>query len=215
MPGASLLSTLPLGLLMFAGTAVALLRRKWGKQRAALGFPALASSLGLKHAAPRHEGGAGVLSGTYQGRTVRVDADDQRLLKVRFHGAPRVDLRSYQHSLAVPFDMITIYSRDRDFDRFFRTRHAVEAIAQRIVESEQPGRLVAAFEGAHARTMQSLTITAEGVVMRFEYLSAEAVSELLQACVALADLIEPNEATPSATLEAQPAPLDPDGAALG
>ena len=214
MPGASLLSALPLGLLMFAGTAAALLRRKWGKQSAVQGFPALAESLGLQHTAPRHEGGAGLLTGTYQGRTVRVDADDQRLIKVRFHGSPRVDLRSYQHSLAVPFDMITIYSRDRDFDRFFRTRHAVEAIAQQIVESERPGRLVAAFEGAYARTMQSLTITSDGVVLRFEYLSAEAVTELLRACVELADLIEPSEATPSATLEARPAPLDP-GAAPG
>jgi hypothetical protein len=201
MPGSSLLSALPLGLLMFAGTAAVLLRKKWGAQRAALDFPALATSLGLQHAPPRHAGGAGVLSGTYQGRAVRIDADDQRLLKVRFHGAPRVDLRSYQHSIGVPFDMVTIYSRDRAFDRFFRTRHAAGPIAERIVESEQAARLVSVFEGPYARPLQSLTVTSDGVVLRFEYISAEAVRELLPACVALADLIEPNQSAAGATPE--------------
>ena len=206
MPGSSLLSALPLGLLMFAGTAAALLRRKWTKQRAALDFPALASSLGLQHAVPRHAGGSGVLSGTNQGREVRIDADEQRLLKVRFRGAPRVDLRSYQHSIGVPFDMVTVYSRDRHFDRFFRTRHAAEAIARRIADSEQPGQLVAAFEGPHARTLQSLAVTSDGVVVRFEYLSAEAVRELLPACVALANVIEPDESSDEAVAESVPAP---------
>ena len=150
-----------------------------------------------------------MISGNYRGREVRIDADEQRLLKVRFRGAPRVDLRSYQHSIGVPFDMVTVYSRDRDFDRFFRTRHAAEAIAERIVESEHPGRLVSAFEGPHARPLQSLTVTSDGVALRFEYLSAEAVRELLPACVALADLIE--EPGPDAALDAH-APHQPDGA---
>ena len=206
MPGGSLLSALPLGLLMFAGTAAVLLRRKWGTQRAALDFPALAAQLGLQHVAPRHAGGAGVLSGKYQGREVRIDADDQRLLKVRFRGAPRVDLRSYPHSVGVPFDMVTVYSRDREFDRFFRTRHAAEAIARRIIDSKQPGKLLSAFEGAHARPLQSLSVTADGVVLRFEYVTAEAVRELLPACVALADLIEPEEVGEAAAPEAQPPP---------
>lgn len=196
MPGgSSLFSALPFGLLMFAGTAVMLLRRKWGAQRAAADFPALAASLGLEHAPPRHPGGAGVLSGVYQGRTVRVDADDQRLLKVRFHGSPRVDLRSYQHTIGVPFDMVTVYSGERRFDRFFRTRHAAQPIAERIAQSEELGRLVAEFEGAHARSLQSLTVTAEGVVLRLEVVSTAAVRELLPACAALAALIEPDESS--------------------
>lgn len=206
MPGSSLLSALPLGLLMFAGTAAVLLRRKWGTRRAALDLPALATELGLRYAAPRHGSGAGVLTGSYQGREVRIDADEQRLLKVRFRGAPRVDLRSYPHSIGVPFDMVTVYSRDRDFDRFFRTRHAAEPIARRIVDSAQPGRLVSPFEGASARALQSLTVTSDGVVLRFEYVSAEAVCELLPACLALAELIEPDALEVSSAPEAQPTP---------
>ena len=209
MPGGSLLSALPIGLLMFAGSAAVLLRRKWTTQRAALDFPALAASLGLQHTPSRHAGGAGVLSGSYQGRPVRIEADEQKLLKVRFHGAPRVDLRSYQHAIGVPFDMVTVYSRDRDFDRFFRTRHAAEQIARRIARS-QPGRLVAAFEGPHARGLQSLTVTSDGIALRFEYISAEAVRELLPACVALADVIEPKEPDAAEELRAPDEPGDQD-----
>jgi hypothetical protein len=178
---------------MFAGTAAMLLRRKWSRKRAAQDLPALARDLGLTYTAPRYAGGVGTLTGTYAERNVRIDPDDQRLLKVRFRGTPRVDLRSYEHATAAPFDMITIYSRDRDFDRFFRTRHASEALARRIVEDPQLGQRVAVFQGRHARQIQSLTVTSDGVVCRFDYIPAEALRELLPACVALADLIEPSE----------------------
>ncbi|HKO93930.1 MAG TPA: hypothetical protein VJU61_22405, partial [Polyangiaceae bacterium] len=94
MPGGSLLGALPLGLLMFVGTALAIATRKWGRQRAAKHFPELARELGLELSPPRHADAVGTLTGTYAGRAVRVDPDDQRLLKVRFHGSPRVDLRS-------------------------------------------------------------------------------------------------------------------------
>lgn len=194
MPAGSLLSSLPLGLIMFGGTAFAILRRKWSRKRTAQDFPSLGRELGLEYTAPRYAGAAGTLSGSYSARMVRIDPDDQRLLKVRFHGTPRVDLRSYEHTAAAPFDMVTIYSRDRDFDRFFRTRHATEAIAQRIADSEKPGRHVQAFTGGHARQIQSVTVTSEGVVCRFDVMSTEALRELLPACVAIADLIEPSAA---------------------
>jgi hypothetical protein len=191
MPVGSLLSTLPLGLIMFGGTAFAILRRRWNRKRAAQDLPSLGRELGLQYTAPRYAGAAGTLAGTYSERVVRIDPDDQRLLKVRFHGTPRVDLRSYEHTAALPFDMVTIYSRDRDFDRFFRTRHATEEIAQRIAGADRPGRHVEAFQGGRARQIQSITITSEGVVCRFEYLSTDVLRDLLPACVALADLIEP------------------------
>jgi len=192
MPGGSLLGALPLGLLMFVGTALAVATRKWGRQRAGKRFPELARELGLELSPPRHAGATGTLTGTYAGRVVRVDPDDQRLLKVRFHGAPRVDLRSYEHTLPAPFDMVTIYSQDRSFDRFFPRRLAAEGIARRIADHERPGRLVEAFSGGYARQIQALTVTSEGVVCRFEYVPADAVRVLLPACVALADLVEPS-----------------------
>jgi hypothetical protein len=184
---------LPLGLIMFGGTAFALLRRKWKRRRAGQDLPSLARDLGLEYTAPRYAGAAGTLAGTYADRVVRIDPDEQRLLKVRFHGTPRVDLRSYQHTAAAPFDMVTLYSRDRDFDRFFRTRYAAEGISRRLLAEPQLGRYVEAFQGSHARQIQSVTVTSEGVVCRFDYMPAEVLRELLPACVALADLIEPSE----------------------
>jgi len=207
MPAGSLLSSLPLGLIMFGGTAFAILRRKWNRKRTAQDFPALGRELGLVYTAPRYAGAAGTLSGNYSDRVVRIDPDDQRLLKVRFHGTPRVDLRSYEHTAAAPFDMVTIYSRDRDFDRFFRTRHATEAIAQRIAGAEKPGRHVEPFQGGHARQIQSVTVTSEGVVCRFDVMSTEALRVLLPACVAIADLIEPSAAASLSDAPASAPPL--------
>ncbi len=140
----------------------------------------------------RHAGAVGTLSGIYAGRVVRIDPDDQRSLKVRFHGSPRVDLRSYEHALPAPFDMVTIYSQDRAFDRFFPRRLAAEPIARRIAERAEPGRLVAAFSGRYARQIQALTVTSEGVVCRFDYVPADALRTLLPACAELAELVEPS-----------------------
>ena len=84
-----------------------------------------------------------------------------------------------------------MYSRDRDFDRFFKTRYATEGISRHIVGEPRLGRYVEAFQGSHARQIQSVTVTSEGVVCRFDYMSGDALRELLPACVALADLIEP------------------------
>lgn len=206
MPGASsLLSSLPLGLIMFGGTVFALLRRKWTRKSAARDFPSLGRELGLEYTAPRYAGAVGTLAGTYAERVVRVDPDDQRLVKVRFRGLPRVDLRSYQHTAAAPFDMVTVYAQDREFDRFFKTRYATQAIAQQILDARPLGRFVEPFQGTHARQIQALTITSDGVVCRFDYMSAEALRDLLPACVALADLIEPAEGT----VVSEPASAEP------
>jgi hypothetical protein len=190
---------MPIGILMFLATLSAFLLRKLGRRRARQQFPELSRELGLEFTPPRYAGAVGTLTGTYKGRTVRIDPDDQRLIKVRFHAAPRIDLRSYEHSMRAPFDMVTIHSKDRVFDRFFKTRFATEEIAERIAAASEPGRMLAPFMGRFARQVQSLTVTGDGVVCRLDfgsppYIPAGALHELLPACVSLADLIEP-EAT--------------------
>jgi hypothetical protein len=196
MPGGSFFGQLPIGLLMFAGTVWVLISRKWGRKRAARDFPALARELALEHVPSRHTHGLGVLSGDYGGRAVRIDPDDQRMIKVRFRGTPRVDLRSYENSVRPPFDMVTIFSKDRTFERFFKTRFAAEPIARRISAAQKPGEHLAAFSGSYARQVQALTVTSDGVVCRLDfgnppYIPPGALRQLLPACVALADLIEP------------------------
>lgn len=200
IPGGLLDNGLPVGILMFIGAAYAVLRRKFGRKRAAQRFPALASALGLEHVPPRYPGNVGVLTGTYEGRTLRVDPDDQRLIKLRFHGAPRVDLRTYENALRAPFDMVTVHSGDREFDRFFKTRYASEDVAARIATAAQPGQHLRPFSGRYARHVQSVTVTSEGVVCRLDfgsppYIPEGALSELLPACARLADLLEPDGAS--------------------
>lgn len=187
---------LPIGILMFLGTAIAFVRRKLGRKRAAQRFPELAMQLGLEYTAPRYKGNVGILTGTYDGRPVRVDPDEQRLIKLRFHGTPRVDLRTYENSLRPPFDMVTVHSGDRVFDRFFKTRFASEDVAARISTSPQAGECLAPFLGRYSRHVQSVTVTAEGVVCRLDfgsppYIPEGALNELLPACAQLANVLEP------------------------
>lgn len=195
---------LPIGILMFLGMAFAMLRRRLGRKWAATRFPDLAVRLGLEHTPPRHRGGIGVLTGTYAGRAVRVDPDDQRLIKLRFHGAPRVDLRTYDNGQRPPFDMVTVHSGDRGFDRFFKTRFASEELAERIALAHQPGASLGPFQGRYARQVQSVTVTSEGVICRLDfgsppYIPEGALSELLPACCALADLLDPQPPPPQSS----------------
>jgi hypothetical protein len=211
IPGGLLDSGLPLGILMFLGAALAFLRRKLGRKRAAQRFPTFAAAFGLEHTPPRYPGNVGVLTGTYGGRTVRIDPDDQRLIKLRFHGTPRVDLRTYENSLRAPFDMVTVHSGDREFDRFFKTRFGSEQVAARIATSEHPGRRLRPFMGRYARHVQSVTVNSEGVVCRLDfgsppYIPEGALHELLPACAQLADLLEPGGDGPTA--EAEPSGRD-------
>jgi hypothetical protein len=214
IPGGLLDNGLPIGILMLLGTALAVVKRKIGRRRAVQRFPALAATLGLEHTPPRYPGNVGVLTGTYAGRSVRVDPDDQRLVKLRFHGAPRVDLRTYENALRPPFDMVTVHSGDRDFDRFFKTRYASEDVAAFIATAEGPGECLRPFMGRYARHVQSVTVTSEAVVCRLDfgtppYIPEGALNELLPACAALADLLEPPAASQAAASQA--AAAEPEG----
>src|SRR5688572_9006240 len=196
MPGGSLSGALPIGILMFLGTLFAYLQRRAGRKRAAQTFPALARRFGLEYTPPRYKGAVGLLTGKFENRAIRVDPDDQRLIKVRFRGAPAVDLRSYEHAMRAPFDMVSFRSGDREFDRFFKTRFASEEIAARIARSDTPSRHLDPFIGRYSRHVQALTITGDGVVCRLDfgtppYIPDHALEDLLPACAALAELIEP------------------------
>jgi hypothetical protein len=204
IPGGLLDNGLPIGILMFLGTAWAVLRRRLGRRRAAQRFPDLAAQLGLEYVPPRYPGNVGVITGTYEGRALRIDPDDQRLIKLRFHGTPRVDLRTYENSLRPPFDMVIVHSGDREFDRFFKTRFASEDIAAAIATAHEPSRQLAPFSGRYARHVQSVTVTSEGVVCRLDfgsppYIPEGALHDLLPACAALAQLLEPTGAAADET----------------
>jgi hypothetical protein len=107
-----------------------------------------------------------------------------------------VDLRSYEASPRAPFGMVTVYSGDRDFDRFFRTRFAAEDMADAIAATSSPGACVAAFEGRYRRQVKELSVTSGGVTCRLDFghpahIPVGAIQRLLPACSDLADLVEP------------------------
>jgi hypothetical protein len=103
-----------------------------------------------------------------------------------------------------------VHSGDRQFDRFFKTRFASEAIAARIATANQPGQRLKPFMGRYARHVQSVIVTTEGVVCRLDfgsppYIPEGALNELLPACAELADLLEPQDGSavrePEAAIE--------------
>lgn len=209
---------LPIGLLMFVGSLIALTLRRTGHRRAVQEFPSLATELGLRHQAPRHGGAQGVLAGELRGRRVHIDPDDQGRILVRFRGQPAIDLRTYEHSLRAPRGMVTLFFGKRELDRFFRTRFASPEVAgQPSLAPELAARVEPLREGRFARNLQALTITSEGVTASFDFgrprhLPAQAVRELLPTCLDLADLIEPS-GTAAEPLSAPPRIADPEALA--
>lgn len=209
-------TALPIGLVMFLSTVLALVLRKSGQKKAIKAFPALAQELGLQFVAPRYEKAQGTLVGEIDGRRVHVDPDEQQRILIRFKpGAsaspPAIDLRTYEHSLRAPFGMVTLYTSDRAIDQFFRTRFASPALAEELAEEDELADCIEPFRGVFARNLKGLSVTAEGITCtldfgRPQHIPAEAVRELLPACLALAELIETNAAAASAHEASVPPP---------
>jgi hypothetical protein len=194
MPG-SLLDGIPIGIIMFVGTAGAFLWRKLRRKRATEDLPELARELNLVFDASRYAKGQGRLKGTYQGYEVRIDPEEARGIVVRSKQAVQIDLRTYEQSQRAPFGWVTIFSQDRSFDRFFKTRFASEELAATLADSPEPSRYLEAFTGAYARQIESLILTGEGLKCKLNFgnppfIPAEAVRTLLPACVALVSFVE-------------------------
>lgn len=184
---------LPLGMVFFAGLVFGVLRRKSGHRAAARGYPDLATRLGLTYKPSSYRSGVGSLVGTYQGFVVIVDPDEQRRIRVRFEGAPAVDLRTYERDSGPPKTMRTVFTRDKRFDGFFKTRWAAERERATLESLEEPGTLVAPFR--RLRQLKELSVTSVGVSAVFDfgnppYIPVAIIEELLPALVALAALFE-------------------------
>lgn len=185
---------LPMGLIFFAGLVFSLLRRKTGHHLARKQYPELAARLGLAYKPSSYRSGVGTLSGTYRGFAVVVDPDEQRRIRVRFEGSPKVDLRNYEKEGRPPHDMRTVFSRDKKFDAFFKTRWAGEAERTLLEALDHPAALLAPFR--LVRELKELNVTAVGVSCVFDYgnppfIPRDVVELLLPAMVELARLFEP------------------------
>lgn len=199
------------GLLGVVFVVALLLAHAWRRVRSsrpAHGLSALAAELGLSYHAPSQERGQGQLRGSCRGRSVLIDADERKVIMARFAGAPRIDLRSYEIAMPVPFNMVQLSAADDAFNRYWKTRRASVDLAEAVEERATAG-LLAAFRGKFARNVASVIVTAEGVTCSFDRgkppsIPPEAVRELLRGCLELAELVEPTTGAPDARAVPEP-----------
>jgi len=185
--------------LLGVGLVLSMLVVQWQRRRrrrkAMRAFPALAASLGLQHEPGEFAGYQGVLRGEYRGFHVVVDPDEERNICVRFSGQPRVDLRSVGSTEPVPADMLPVVADDLEFNRFWKTRRASAAIADRLATAAKRA-WIEPFQGRFAGQVRTLLVSADGITCELDfgtppYMPVDAVRELLAGCVALAAAFEP------------------------
>lgn len=186
----------PVGLVFLGGMVLTLLRRKKGHRDAQKEYPELAAHLGLAHRPSQFQRGVGTLSGEVDGYSVTVDPDEQRRIRVRFRGAPALDFRSYEQSTRAPHGMGTVYSSDKSFDAFFKTRFAAEEDRERIEALERPSELIEPLRAV--RELKELSITQAGITCVFDYgnpsyIPVDVVRALVPALVKLAQAFDAPE----------------------
>ncbi len=128
----SWLRGVPVGLVLFVGTALGFARRAWSKRAARASFPALGTRLGLQYSPPETPGAAGVLKGEVQGFSVRVESDSRARLVLRLPETPAFDLRSYDRWVRLPPGLQPFALGDRGLNAWLRTRLASVEVAGRL-----------------------------------------------------------------------------------
>jgi hypothetical protein len=169
------------------------LRRKKGHKDAKKEYPELGARLGLTHKPSPFERGVGTLSGDIDGYSVTVDPDEQRRIRVRFRGAPAVDFRSYEQSTRAPHGMGTVYTSDKSFDAYFKTRFAAEMERDRLEALRSPSELIEPLRAV--RELKELSITQTGINCVFDYgnpsyIPVTVVGALVPALVKLAQAFD-------------------------
>ncbi|HEU5075681.1 MAG TPA: hypothetical protein VFU02_15920 [Polyangiaceae bacterium] len=187
---------LPIGFLMFFGMAFAFVKRRATHKLASKAFPELAARLGLVYKPSPYRRGIGTLSGTFQGYRVFVDPDEQRKVSLHFEGTPAVLLRSYTQNQRPPAELGRLYSGDRSFDAFFKTRYASDAVAERIQQYKQWRPLITALEGEFRRELTQFNVSETGITLVVNFgnpphIPGGAVERLLETMVRFASVIDP------------------------
>ena len=201
------LGALPVGFLMFFGMAFAFVKRRVTHRAASKEFPELAQRLGLTHKPSPYRGGIGTLSGTFQGYRVFIDPDEQRKVSLYFEGTPGVFLRSYVVNQRPPDELSRLYSGDRRFDAFFKTRYADDGVAQRIQEYTEWRPLIAVLEDEFRRELTQFNVSETSITLVINFgnpphIPSGAVERLLEVLVRFATVIDPPDPSASASASA-------------
>lgn len=197
---------LPLGLLMFAGSAVARLRRRRQRGRAERNYPALAERLGLSFEAPRYDGWVGRLRGTYQQYSVLVQADERARIVVQLQTSPGLDVRSYDHWKRPPEAHTTFSFGQRKLDQRLPNRHCTQALSERDFRQLAP---VFSHLLDQSEALRQFTLDPERIELIFDFgvpavIPTDDVERLLSAAVELARGVETWAAQAKVSAGAEP-----------
>lgn len=187
---------LPIGFLMFFGMAFAFVKRRASHHLASKAFPRLAEQLGLSYKPSPYRAGIGTLSGRLGGYRVFVDPDEQRKVSLHFEGTPALLLRSYDQNQRPPAELARLYSGERSFDAFFKTRYADEAVAHRIQEYKGWRPLIEALKTEFRRELAQFNVSETGITLVLDFgnpphIPGGVVERLLEIAVQFASVIDP------------------------
>ena len=204
---------LPMGFLMFFGMVYAFIKRRASHKLASRAFPALADRLGLVHKPSPYRKGIGTLSGRLGGYRVFVDPDEQKKISLHFSGHPGVLLRNYEQNQRPPDGLSRLYSGDKRFDAYFKTRYADEEVSQRIRAHADWRPLINGLEQEFRRELVQFNVGETGVTLVLDFgnpphIPAWAVERLLAILRDFARVIDPetarSEAGPGHASETMP-----------
>jgi len=189
---------LPFGFLMFFGMVYAFIKRRASHKLASRAFPNLAERLGLTYKPSPYRRGIGTLQGTLDGYRVFVDPDDQRKISLYFETGPAILLRNYAQNQRPPAELSRLYSGNKHFDAFFKTRYADEELSRRVREYRDWAPLIAQVQGEFRRELQQFNVSDTGIslVLNFgnpPHIPGGVVERLLKLLVRVASVIEPRE----------------------
>ena len=168
--------------------------RKSGAARAARGYPALASKLGLSRREPP-PGGVGALSGEMDGHRVFVDPDERARIVVYTRTEPQVVLRTFEHEKRVPAGMVAVML-DGPPPGFLKDAYAAPTIAPDLeARAEDLSRLLRPFAERWPRTVSHLSVTPERLECALDFgrpihIPPEVVEALLPAAIAVVRFFE-------------------------
>ncbi len=159
---------LPFGILMFLGTLIGMTRRRAGRAMAQRGFPGLAAKLGLQFEAPRYEGWAGRLKGSFRGHEVLVQSDDRARIVVFLSNEPQIELRSYEHFKRVPEGLAVFTLGDRKLHRWLPNRFCLPDAEEQLSSSRALQQSLA--ELSHrTQHLKQLTVESQRIEAVLEY----------------------------------------------
>jgi|GEM_PF-6698161 len=153
-------------MLLGGATLLGLLWRKSGHKSAAREFPALANRLGLTFRASPYKSAIGRIQGEVLGRSVLIDPDDLRGIRVTFGTKVALDLSLDPRRGRPRTGWVAIDVSARRFQRRFEWAYAAPGIESILDDSTHTAEVLELLD---QRTLKSFSINDDGIVVTFDF----------------------------------------------